>query len=302
MCRRRNHRPLVVTAGVFAYNEYQKHQQKKRDHAITVDRITAEASMPIPMSRNRNELQAVTSANSSIRELSNDSPPAYDTIDSLVTDQNAYETKEKAYYTGIHTIHSSSSSSSASPREFPAQKSVKPIAASYRVYIKTRGGTLHKARLTAHHSCCTAYSIRCKDKPSSVTVSRNCTTVGTAQLLYPNSANLALDTLGLTSMSQHPRTAAWDVALPTGDGGMRLFSWKSAIRGTVVGSCIWRLEDEDGGVVAVFMDGVERRCGGRTREGVLNVVQSGLSQKLQDAVVTSCFAMVKQSELKGVVE
>lgn len=289
MCRRRHHhQPLVVTAGVLAYNEFQKHQQKKRDHALTVDRAMAEASMPSPTSRSSNELVAATPV-SNLSEVPADSPPSYDFIDSPVDDKKALETNEQPYRTDIRPIHSSS-------RTLPVQLSDISIAASYRVYTKVKGGTLRKAHLTAHDSGCTAYVVRCKDKRSSLFVRRACTTVGTAQLLSPDRANLSLDTLGLTSMSRHPRTAAWDVMLPTGDGGMRPFSWKGEVSGAALGSSIWRLEDEDGGVVAVFMDGVKRKCGGKWREGALNVVQSGLSQKMKDAVVTSCFVMLKQNE------
>ena len=315
MCRRRNQRPLVVTAGVLAYNEIKKHQQNKRDRAFTNGSFTSEtpipSSNPITTTSSVSELPAHT-PNTTTRGSTVDSPPDYDSIDSLVHNKNAYGINEKDHLADVRPIHSSDIRSSplsgsspglASPDQPTDQllassassRSVVPPTASYRVYSTVHHGILHHACLTSQDAR-TVYQVRYKDKKSSVRVRRGCRKVATATLLSDGTAELSLDTLGLTSMSRHPQTAAWDFALPTGYGGMRQFSWRGAVGQEAVGSWVWRLEDEKGEMLAVFMDDLWKHPGGKLREGVMNVVERGLSQKMVDVVVASCFAMVKQKE------
>ncbi|KAL9072301.1 MAG: hypothetical protein Q9157_005150, partial [Trypethelium eluteriae] len=138
MCRRRNHQPLVIKAGILAYNEIQEHQQKKRDHALSVDRAMAEASLPSSTSSNSiND----TPESSILSEIPAESPPVYDSIDSPIHSKSAYDYNEKAYpHHSTHPIQSSS----LPPLPHTTQAAAITPAASYRVYTKLRRGTTQK--------------------------------------------------------------------------------------------------------------------------------------------------------------
>ncbi|KAI9660657.1 MAG: hypothetical protein M1821_010009 [Bathelium mastoideum] len=306
MCRRRNHQPLVVTAGILAYNQYKKYQQKKRDHVLAIDRAMADASLPIPAS------------SGPIDGIPVDAPPAYDSIgspmdmkdtfDSPIDKKDSFDPDAKVPYATPYPADPTSAI------QIPPNTDAPPaIAASYRVHIKTCHGALHSARLTPPDSCCTAYSVRWHAPSASLRVHRGCgcAPIATAHLPAESSAaagsaaittaELSLGALGRGRLAWDVGARAWAVVLPQADGETAMFWWREVrsgvgMAGQGVGGWIWRLEDGEGRVVAVWMDDVGRKSGGRGREGVLNVVRAGLSERMRDAVVASCFVVVKQRE------
>ena len=283
MCCRRNRRPLVVTAGILAYNEYQKHQQKKRDLALSTHHTQADASLP------------AVDPTKAINNIPTDSPPDYNSIDSPIYSKEAYEPDSKGLEASARSIASSPSTSSR-PTLPTLQHPTTTPAVSYRVQIKTCHSALRSARLYTSDSCCAAYTIRHTTRPTSaLTVKRSCASVATAKLLSPSTADVALDTLGLARTTWNAVDCAWDVVLPGVGGGMVRFRWQQGEAG-VGGSAVWRLEDGMGQAVAVWMDDVGSKWKGKRREGVLNLIISGLSERMRDAVVASCFVVVKQME------
>ncbi|KAI9695429.1 MAG: hypothetical protein M1820_008614 [Bogoriella megaspora] len=291
MCRRHHHRrPLVVTAGVLAYQQYQKHQEQKQlreDNIKNTIALAAAANPSIPADAPPDYDTAVSSQfstgdHTSFTDEKHPSVPEITDIRSMSSGSSS-----SSSYSTVLTPPSTASSASSSPA--PIYQSISTQTQSFNTHTKVKNGTTKRITLTSSSSNSTVYKIRYNKSAADVLIQRkgsNSDTIGTANY-SPDAASLSadvsLDTMTRTKLLpvQIAQGIGYEISLPRGDGGEERFRWVSGIGGEI-GNGVWRLEDSVGAVWAVFVDAV-----GKGGEGRLEVLRGVEELKMVDAVVGS---------------